>query len=73
VDKDERCTADGRKNQMLKQVQHDMMVWFWSFCHPEPGFGISFFGFKNLGIKIPPCERGSLLYFGKVQFFIDMS
>jgi hypothetical protein len=22
-------------NQMLKQVQHDMTVQFWSFCHPE--------------------------------------
>jgi hypothetical protein len=22
-------------NQMLKQVQHDMTVRFWSFCHPE--------------------------------------
>jgi hypothetical protein len=23
--------------QMLKQVQHDMTVRSWSFCHPEPG------------------------------------
>jgi hypothetical protein len=22
-------------NQMLKRVQHDLMVRFWSFCHPE--------------------------------------
>ncbi len=22
--------------QMLKQVQHDIMVWFCSFCHSEP-------------------------------------
>jgi len=22
---------------MLKQVQHDMTVRYWSFCHPEPG------------------------------------
>jgi len=22
---------------MLKQVQYDKMVWFWSICHPEPG------------------------------------
>jgi len=42
-------------NQMLKQVHHDMMVRFWSFCHPEPGpelasgskdFGISVLGFR---------------------------
>jgi hypothetical protein len=42
-------------NQMLKQVQHDMTVRFWSFCHPEPGpeldsgsidFGISVLGFR---------------------------
>jgi hypothetical protein len=42
-------------NQMLKQVQHDMMVRFWSFCHPEPGpeldsgsidFSISVFDFR---------------------------
>jgi hypothetical protein len=40
------------------------------FCHPEPGpeldsgsidFGISAFGFKNLGFKAPPCGRGLLL------------
>jgi len=39
------------------------------FCHPEPGpeldsgsidFGISVFGFKNLGFKAPPLW-GSLL------------
>ena len=41
------------------------------FCHPEPGpeldsgsidFGISVFGFKNLGFKAPSCGRGSLLF-----------
>ena len=69
------ASAEGRKktNQMLKQVQHDMTVWFWSFCHPEPGpeldsgsidFSISFFGFKNLGVKAPTCGRGSLLSIG---------
>jgi hypothetical protein len=33
------ASAESRKktNQMLKQVQHDITVWFWSFCHPEPG------------------------------------
>ena len=55
---------------MLKQVQHDMTVRFWSFCHPEPGpeldsgsidFGISVLGLENLGFKAPPCGRGSLL------------
>ncbi len=20
---------------MLKQAQHDVVVWFWFFCHPE--------------------------------------
>ena len=25
-----------KTNQMLKQVQHDMTVQYWSFCHPEP-------------------------------------
>jgi hypothetical protein len=37
------------------------------FCHPEPGpeassgsidFGISVFGFKNLGFKAPPLWAG---------------
>ena len=27
----------GKADQMLKQVQHDITVRFWSFCHPEPG------------------------------------
>jgi hypothetical protein len=28
--------AEKKANQMLKQVQkHDVMVRFWSFCHPE--------------------------------------
>jgi hypothetical protein len=51
------ASAEGRKktNQMLKQVQHDMMVRFWSFCHPELGpeldsgsidFSISFLGLR---------------------------
>jgi hypothetical protein len=51
------ASAEGRKktNQMLKQVQHDMTVRFWSFCHPEPGpelnsgsidFSISFLGLR---------------------------
>jgi hypothetical protein len=41
------ASAESRKNQpdaetILKQVQHkvqkhDKRVWFWSFCHPEPG------------------------------------
>jgi hypothetical protein len=25
----------GKADQMLKQVQHDITVRFWSFCHPE--------------------------------------
>jgi hypothetical protein len=45
----------GKADQMLKQVQHDITVRFWSFCHPEPGpeldsgsidFGISFLGLR---------------------------
>jgi hypothetical protein len=43
-------------NQMLKQVQHDIMVQFLSFCHPELVSGSRFLGFKA-----PPCGRGSLL------------
>jgi hypothetical protein len=27
---------------MLKQVQHDEMVWLWSCCHPELGSGSRF-------------------------------
>jgi len=32
------ASAESRRktNQMLKQVQHDMTVRFWSFRHPEP-------------------------------------
>jgi len=32
-------SAKVRKNhsEMLKQVQHDKIVWFSPFCHPEPG------------------------------------
>jgi hypothetical protein len=54
---------------MLKQVQHDRVVWFSSFCHPEPGpeldsgsndFGISVLGLE-FGFKAPPCGQGSLL------------
>jgi hypothetical protein len=61
---------------MLKQVQHDMTVRFWSFCYPEPGpeldsgsidFGISVLGLENLGFKAPPCGRGSLLVGWKVS------
>jgi hypothetical protein len=63
-------SAESRKKQMLKQVQHDMMVRFRSFCHPEPGpelnsgsndFGISVLGLENFGFKALPCGRGSLL------------
>jgi hypothetical protein len=60
----------GKIIQMLKQVQHDMTVRVWSFCHPEPGpeldsgsidFSISVFGFRIKGFKAPPCGRGSSL------------
>jgi hypothetical protein len=30
---------------MLKQVQHDVTVRFWSFCHPELVSGLTF-GFR---------------------------
>jgi hypothetical protein len=51
------ASAEGRKtNQMLKQVQHDMTVWFWPFCHPEPGpelvSGSSDFGISLLDLRI---------------------
>lgn len=29
------CRNRQKKDQMLKQVQHDKMVRFWSCCHPE--------------------------------------
>jgi len=31
------ASSENRKqrNQMLKQVQHDVTVRFWPFCHPE--------------------------------------
>jgi hypothetical protein len=56
VDGDEKCVCRRQKKvgQMLKQVQHEKMVWFWSCCHPEPGpeldsgsieFGISILDF----------------------------
>ena len=62
------ASAESRKkvNQMLKQVQHDMTVRFCSFCHPELGSDLAF-GFKNLGFKAPPCERGFLLI--RTRFF----
>jgi hypothetical protein len=25
------------KERQVSSFQHDMTVWFWSFCHPEPG------------------------------------
>jgi hypothetical protein len=36
--------AESRKkaNQMLKRVQHDGTVRFWSFCHPELVSGSQF-------------------------------
>jgi len=63
--------AKGRKNlnQMLKQVQHDMQVWFSSLLSSRTCFGISVLGLE-FGFKAPPCGRGSLLwkegYIGKV-------
>jgi hypothetical protein len=71
------ASAEGRKktNQMLNQVQHDMTVRFWSSCHPEPGpelnsgstISRSLFWFKNLGVKAPPCGRGSLINIEKAE------
>jgi hypothetical protein len=63
---------------MLKQVQHDRMVWASFFCHPEPGpeivSGSSISGFlflvSNLGLKALPCARGSLLMRGYVEIGI---
>jgi hypothetical protein len=70
-DGDERCISRRQKKQMLKQVQHDIAVGYSFFCHPESGpeldsgsidFRISFFGFKNLGGKVP-YPAGGVLYF----------
>jgi hypothetical protein len=47
---------------MLKQVQHDMTVRFWSFCHPELVSGDRFWVLE-FRFKAPPCGRGSLLDF----------
>ena len=53
--KDVSADSRGKADQMLKQVQHDITVRFWSFCHPEPGpeldsgsidFSISFLGLR---------------------------
>jgi hypothetical protein len=44
---------------MLKQVQHDMTVRFWSFVIPNLFWDLVF-GFKNLGFKASLCGRGSL-------------
>jgi hypothetical protein len=53
--KDASADSRGKADQMLKQVQHDITVRFWSFCHPEPGpeldsgsidFSISFLGLR---------------------------
>jgi hypothetical protein len=45
-----------KANQMLKQVQHDMTVRFWSFCYPEPGpeldSGSIDFSISLLGLRI---------------------
>jgi len=49
-----------KTNQMLKRVQHDMTVRFWSFVIPNL-FRDLVFGFKNLGFKASLCGRGSLL------------
>ena len=58
---DERCVCQRQKigNQMLKQVQHDSIVQFSSFCHPELVSGSRFWVW-NLIFKAPPCRRGSL-------------
>jgi hypothetical protein len=49
-----------KTNQMLKQVQHDITVWFWSFCHPEPGpelnSGSTISGSRFLGLRIQVIE-----------------
>jgi hypothetical protein len=33
--KDASADSRGKADQMLKQVQHDITVRFWFFCHPE--------------------------------------
>jgi polyhydroxybutyrate depolymerase len=54
-------SVKGRKNQMLKQVQHDNRVWL-SFLSSRTCFEISVLGLKNLGFKAPCCRRGTLLF-----------
>jgi hypothetical protein len=72
------CRRQKKADQMLKQVQHDKMVWFRSCCHPEPGpelisgssdFGISILDLENLGLKSQPYGQSTLL--GKIwaKFF----
>ncbi len=51
----------GRKNQMLKRVQHDNKFWL-SFLSSRTCFGISALGLKNLVYKAPCCRRGTLLF-----------
>jgi len=54
-------SVKGRKNQILKQVQHDNGVWL-SFLSSRTCLGISVLGLKNLGFKAPCCRRGTLLF-----------
>ena len=55
------CLLKAEKtNQMLKQVQHDMQVWFSSLLSSQTCFGISVLGLE-FGFKAPPYGRGSLL------------
>ena len=43
---------------MLKQVQHDIMVRFRFFCHPEPVSGSRFWGQRIYVLKPPPRGAG---------------
>jgi hypothetical protein len=57
------CLLKAEKtNQMLKQVQHDMQVWFSPFCHPELVSG-SRFWFLELSSKARPVGRVLYLKF----------
>ena len=69
---------------MLKGVQHDMPVRFWSFCHPEPGpepcpetssgsieFNLRFrdLVFWLMNLGFKAPPRGGVLYFTEAFWF----
>jgi hypothetical protein len=49
-------TESRKNNQMLKQVQHDMQTWFFSFLSSRTCFGISVLAL-DWGFKAPPFGK----------------